>query len=145
MTAVYNFVPDRIGFIKTHRLGILLGVPLCLLTPFLHLLLQVPVAVLWCGMFVFACAWCIVDNLSFASVLVLVANSAPKSQLGQVNGIGQSGVALVRAIGPVMGGWMYAQSMLWDSPLAVWTVFLFQALVKSPSFFFWSGFMVTGE
>lgn len=97
-----------------------MGVPLCLLTPFLHLLVGVHLVLSWLGLFVFAFAWCFVDNLSFASVLVMVSNSVSKTQMGAVNGIGQSGVALGRAIGPVLGGWVFARSMLWDHPLAVW-------------------------
>ncbi len=120
-TSLYHHVPKRVGgYIRTYRLGTLLGVPLCLLTPFLSFMADSVVFLKWMGLIVFATSWCFVDNFSFASVMVLVANSTRRAQLGVVNGIGQSGVALVRAIGPVIGGSIFAASLLWDSPIAIW-------------------------
>lgn len=36
--------------------------------------------------------------------MVLINNSVDPRQFGEVNGIGQTGVALVRALGPAIGG-----------------------------------------
>ncbi len=43
--------------------------------------------------------------------MVLVANSTRKSQLGTLNGVAQSGVALMRATGPILGGIVFAWSL----------------------------------
>ncbi len=44
-------------------------------------------------------------------MLVLIANATRKSQLGALNGVAQSGVALMRATGPVLAGTLFAWSI----------------------------------
>jgi MFS family permease len=43
--------------------------------------------------------------------MVLIANGTRKSQLGALNGVAQSGVALMRATGPVLAGTFFAWSI----------------------------------
>lgn len=51
-----------------------------------------------------------IANIAFIGVMVMVNNSAPAGQLGAVNGIGQSFAALARAVGPAVGGALWALS-----------------------------------
>jgi len=44
----------------------------------------------------------IVGSSLFTSVFQLIANAVPKSQLGSLNGVSQSGVALMRSFSPVI-------------------------------------------
>lgn len=110
-TFFYRYVPERIGLIRTHRLGLLMTVPLMVATPLTSLVAQQRPPLLWTVMVVLCALWGITDNFSFAPVLVLIANATRKSQLGALNGVAQSGVALVRAAGPVLAGTLFAWSI----------------------------------
>jgi MFS family permease len=126
-TFFYRYIPERIGLLKTHRLGLLMSVPLMVVTPLTAWVVKQPTAVVWTVMVVLCVAWGITgacvsfrflfslksfaDNLSFAPIMVLIANGTRKSQLGALNGVAQSGVALMRATGPVLAGTLFAWSI----------------------------------
>ena len=78
-------------------------------TPCMCMLLQSSSAkvVLYSSMVVKAFAQC----SAFTGAIIMV-NAAPQpEQLGDVNGVGQTLAALVRGIGPAMGGIMWAASL----------------------------------
>lgn len=47
-------------------------------------------------------------QLSFTPMMLLVNNSAPRSSLGAVNGLGQSMASIARAVGPAVGGALWS-------------------------------------
>lgn len=53
-------------------------------------------------------AQAIVAQLSFTPMMLLVNNSAPRSSLGAVNGLGQSMASIARAVGPAVGGALWS-------------------------------------
>ncbi|KAI8853718.1 major facilitator superfamily domain-containing protein, partial [Chytridium lagenaria] len=63
--------------------------------------------------------------LAFTSVMIMINNSAGKTKLGIVNGIGQTTAAFVRSIGPAVGGIMWAWSLTnhLSFPFNYWFVF----------------------
>ncbi|KAJ1566578.1 hypothetical protein HK405_009260 [Cladochytrium tenue] len=65
--------------------------------------------------------------LGFTSVMIMINNSADRNSLGLVNGVGQTSAALVRSIGPALGGTMWAWSLTngREFPLNYWFVFVF--------------------
>ncbi|KAI9240589.1 MAG: hypothetical protein BYD32DRAFT_407906 [Podila humilis] len=49
--------------------------------------------------------------LSYTSVMVMITNSSPPQLLGTVNGIGQTSASFMRALGPALGGILWAWSL----------------------------------
>ncbi|KAJ3081493.1 hypothetical protein HK102_002310, partial [Quaeritorhiza haematococci] len=64
--------------------------------------------------------------MCFTSIMILINESAETSQLGLVNGIGQTSAAFVRSIGPALGGTLWAWSITnhLSFPFNYWFIFL---------------------
>jgi MFS family permease len=56
-TFFYRYIPERIGLLKTHRLGLLMSVPLMVVTPMTAWVVKQPVPVVWTVMVVLCVAW----------------------------------------------------------------------------------------
>lgn len=91
------------------------------------------------------CAIRILQVVSFTAIMVIVNNSAPPSELGAVNGLGQSLAAIARGIGPVLGGCLWtvslvigesSQSALCPSTASLWIPFIARALVLLVAVYF---------
>lgn len=99
------------------------------------------VAPVWIALAFLAACYAFSDSTAFASVMTLIANSVCKAQLGEVNGIAQTGVALVRSMGPAIGAPLFAWSVSNGRPFPfnVWLCFLFQAVLLCGvlAFSFW--------
>ena len=65
----------------------------------------------------------VTQTIAFCQVMLLVNTSAPMSELGAVNGLGQTLAAAMRALGPLGGGasWSGALSLARDSGAAAET------------------------
>jgi hypothetical protein len=70
--------------------------------------------------------------------LILIFILLSKVQLGEINGIAQTGVALARAVGPALGSPIYAWSVSepHSFPFNYWFCFLLQSLLLSGVFAF---------
>jgi hypothetical protein len=106
----YRYIPEKIGLLPTHRLGILLMIPVVLLTPLVNRLAFDPAA-MWAGLCAVGFGHALADCCAFASVMVLINNSVLPQQFGEANGIAQMGVALVRAVGPAAGLFLFFQTL----------------------------------
>lgn len=83
----------------------------------------------WVGLVALGFGQAFADACAFSSVMVFINNSVDSRQLGEANGIGQAGVALVRAIGPAAGGPLFAWSVTDGKkfPFNHWFMFFLQA------------------
>jgi MFS family permease len=72
-----------------------------------------------------ALAQILARTLAIPSTVILLTNSAPtKGALSRIHGAGNSLSSLARAIGPVVGGWVFAWGMDHDMIGAVWWFYL---------------------
>ncbi|GLI58932.1 hypothetical protein VaNZ11_000718 [Volvox africanus] len=108
---VYPPLQRRVGTLRLTRMGLAASVMTCILIPL--------VADLWTASAIFAQVF-----LYFAMVVkafaqcnaftgsIIAVNAAPsQEQLGAVNGVGQTLAALVRGVGPALGGLLWAVSL----------------------------------
>ena len=104
----FPYLTNAYGIMKTLRLGLWQMVPVAIMIPFSS----------WRGgsfpqlmMILALSAKNVAGTNAFVSCLVLVNSVAPKDALGAVNGVGQTIASLVRAVGPICGGWAWDISL----------------------------------
>ena len=92
-----------------------INAPLGLALPALALALPAGArAARWAALSAVFCATRIISVVGFTAVMVLVNSSAPKHEIGKVNGLGQSFAAAARALGPVCGGGLWSAALGWE-------------------------------
>ena len=78
--------------------------------------------------------WCVLSAMAFrffinvnafTPVMILVSNSAKLGQLGFVNGLGQAFASFLRAVGPALGGSLWAWSIQSNLPFPLDDKFIF--------------------
>jgi len=113
--AIFGFpwLMDRLGVVRACRHGLMQTVPMALLVPAASLSVLPSHAAMWVALGMKSIA----GTNAFTSCIILVNTSAPKGSLGAVNGIGQTLASGVRALGPALGGLLWA-----------WSIKLFKAL-----------------
>ena len=107
MLVGYSWVSTRCGVVRTCIYGLIQTIPTALMFPSSSLSFLNTDIMLWLGM----TAKSIAGSNSFTSCLVLVNLASPKESLGEVNGLGQTLASAVRALGPFLGGIMWAGSI----------------------------------
>jgi len=75
--------------------------------------LALPALASWYSLFFLFFATRIVQTVAFTAVMLMVNSSTPVSEVGAVNGLGQSMAASMRAAGPLLGG------TIWSGALAL--------------------------
>ncbi|GIL70232.1 hypothetical protein Vretifemale_1079 [Volvox reticuliferus] len=131
---VYPPLQRHVGTLRLTRLGLMASVVTCILIPL--------VANLWNASAIFAQVF-----LYFAMVVkafaqcsaftgsIIAVNAAPsQEQLGAVNGVGQTLAALVRGVGPALGGLLWAVSLGLHSPGQQFLTFGLIAAVAAANF-----------
>lgn len=79
----------------------------------------------WFSIAIVAWSQIMARTLAIPSTVILLTDSAPsKSALSTVHGAGNMLASLARAIGPAVGGWVFASGMSWDVIGAVWWFYL---------------------
>jgi MFS family permease len=123
----YKAIVNHFGLVLTYRAGLFL-VPLfnCMF-PLCHLFYGNSVA-MWFALISVFCLQTCANQCVFSSVFALISNSCYRDRMGQVNGVSQSLVALMRAVAPITAGWLFAWSIEQDHsfPFDVWFNFLLQ-------------------
>ncbi|KAI8617269.1 major facilitator superfamily domain-containing protein [Chytriomyces sp. MP71] len=78
------------------------------------------------------------STLCFTSIFILINNSAAPGALGLVNGVAQTCAALVRSVGPALGGCLWAWSITngLEWPFDYWFVFLALGVCAVGTFLF---------
>lgn len=71
-----------------------------------------------------ACLRCISASFAFTSSMVLLNITAPKDQIGAVNGAGQAVAAFVRGLAPAFGGMLWSLSVSSSNPQSQYVVFI---------------------
>jgi len=112
---IYHRVANRLGLIRTFRIGSLLSIPAFLAFPtanivYVHVFNQ-STALLWVYFAFLFILRQMASQMAFSSVMNLISNSVDSTNMGAVNGLGQSLVAATRAIGPVTGASLLAWSL----------------------------------
>ena len=103
-------VASSIGFGQAMQLGLALQVPFSLLTPVTALFTGHP-ALSYAFFIASFSAKSLCGVMCFSGSMLLVNKAAPKDQMGGVNGAGMTVAALGRAVGPMVGGWLWSASM----------------------------------
>jgi MFS family permease len=107
--AMYGFpwLHTKLGSVRCSKVGLWQTVPVALLIPCASLP-WVPSAP-W--MYVISALKAISATNAFTGCLIFVNPTAPRAQLGAVNGVGQTLASLVRGAGPALGGVLWAGSL----------------------------------
>jgi hypothetical protein len=103
----YPWMSKKFGIIRTCIIGLIQTIPVTILFPLSSVSFLNTEIVFWLGMGLKSIA----GSNAFTSCLVLVNLVAPKESLGEVNGLGQTLASGMRALGPFLGGVMWAGSI----------------------------------
>jgi len=126
---VYKRIAKKLGLIKTFRLGIFIIIPLFLLLPTVNLVTPgvsgLPSWVFWTYLISIWILRQFSGQLSFSAVMNMITNSVDCSNMGAANGLGQSLVALLRGIGPVLAGFLFSWSTTNGLPFPMNIYFMF--------------------
>ena len=101
----YIHLQKAVGARRTAKLGLGWAAPLVALLPLPSAL---PAAVAVPTLALLLAARSIVANNAFTSSMILVNTNAPPGRLGPVNGAGQTLASAARAVGPALGGVLWA-------------------------------------
>ncbi|KAG2445989.1 hypothetical protein HXX76_000592 [Chlamydomonas incerta] len=134
----YPWLQRKVGTLRLTRVGLLFSAATCLLLP---LVADVRVAskagalvLLYGSMVVKAFAQC-----SAFTGSIIAVNAAPsQEQLGAVNGVGQTLAALVRGVGPALGGILWAVSLGLHSAGQQFLTFVIIALIAVGNYFLYA-------
>ncbi|KAF2431334.1 MFS general substrate transporter [Tothia fuscella] len=121
---VYPRIQARIGTLGVFRIACFVFPVTYALAPYLSVLPHTGF-LRWFLIAVVTCAQVLSRTLAIPSTVILLTNSAPaKNVLGTVHGAGNSLSSLARAVGPAVGGWVYAWGMGHGVVGAVWWFYL---------------------
>lgn len=111
----YKPLQRALGVAAMTRGALRLSAPLAMAMPAASLLAPDKAAVL--GALVVVCLLRSALGTSvFTSSAIMVNAAAPPGQLGAVNGFGSSIVALLRGLGPALGGWLWSATLALGVP-----------------------------
>jgi len=99
----FGFIANRLGFIRLFRMGAVIGTLLFVNFPVMNNFHDRPVP-LWILMSILIFFKVCVGQFCFASISAVISNSTPLRNVGAVNGLGQSLVALARTFSPAIAG-----------------------------------------
>jgi hypothetical protein len=112
-TFIYPFAVRKIGVVRAFQIGTFGGTFIFFLYPLTSNFADTGDNInwiLWTSLILVIAVKTCCGGFSFSSIFVLVSNCAPGSQAGAANGLNQSSAALARAVGPAIGGALFAWS-----------------------------------
>jgi Na+/melibiose symporter-like transporter len=121
---IYPRLQARIGTLGVFRIALFMFPVTYAIAPYLSL---VPRSgfMHWFSIAIVAWSQIMARTLAIPSTVILLTDSAPmKSSLSTVHGAGNMLSSLARAIGPAVGGWVFAWGMNRDVIGAVWWFYL---------------------
>jgi len=122
---IYPRMQARIGTLGNFRISLFIFPITYALAPYLALLPQQG-SFRWLCIGLIAWSQIMARTLAIPSTVILLTNSAPtKPVLGRIHGIGNMLASLSRAIGPTIGGWVFAWGIQRNIVGAVWWFYLF--------------------
>jgi MFS family permease len=121
---IYPRIQARIGTLGVFRIACFVFPVTYAIAPYLSLLPHAGI-MRWLLIAIVTCSQVMARTLAIPSTVILLTNSAPaKNVLGTVHGAGNSLSSLARAIGPSVGGWVFAWGMGKGVVGAVWWFYL---------------------
>jgi MFS family permease len=121
---IYPRIQARIGTLGVFRIACFVFPATYAIAPYLSLLPHGGI-MRWLLIAIVTCSQVMARTLAIPSTVILLTNSAPnKSVLGTVHGAGNMLSSLARAIGPAVGGWVFAWGMGHGIVGAVWWFYL---------------------
>lgn len=131
-TFFYHRIVNKLKLITTLRVGQVLLIPIMMLIPTVHYLTPYKKAYVWAALLSLYILRQFCTQMVFSPVMTLITNSADFSDMGAVNGLGQSLVALFRSVAPAFGATILAWSFSsgYRFPLNHYAVFITMCLIS---------------
>jgi MFS family permease len=101
---------NKFGSLFSFRVSIILGAPPILLFPTVNYLHYIPILAWAYLIFVYVWRYSFFQVV-FSSMTIMSNNSVTSANMGRLNGIAQSMVALTRAVGPALGTYMFSLTL----------------------------------
>lgn len=140
---IYPRLQAHIGTLGVFRIALFMFPVTYTIAPYLSLVSQQGGFTYWFSVAMIAWSQIMARTLAIPSTVILLTDSAPsKSALGTVHGIGNMLASLARAIGPAVGGWVFAWGMDRD---VVGAVLWFYLTIVAISALAWSYTMKKSE
>jgi hypothetical protein len=128
---IYPRLQARFGTLGVFRISLILFPVVYLFAPFLVLLPESGL-VRWLCIGVVTWGQIMARTLAIPSTVILVTHSAPaKSALGRIHGAGNMAASFARAVGPSLGGWVFAKGIEYDMVGMVWWFYLLVVAVMA--------------
>ncbi|KAK3316643.1 major facilitator superfamily domain-containing protein [Apodospora peruviana] len=124
---IYPRIQARLGTLGVFRISLILFPLVYLLAPYLSLLPDTGALAFlrWFGLGIIVWGQIMARTMAIPSTVILLTESAPtKSVLGTVHGAGNMLASLARAVGPAVGGAVYAAGVREGVVGAVWWFYL---------------------
>lgn len=124
---IYPRMQARIGTLGIFKISVILFPLVYLFAPYISLLPDTgPLSFLrWCGLAIIVWGQIMARTMAIPSTVILLTEAAPaKNVLGAVHGAGNMLACLARAVGPVVGGAVYAAGVKEGVTGAVWWFYL---------------------
>jgi MFS family permease len=121
---IYPRLQARLGTLGVLKVALYMFPITYILAPFLVLL---PQSGAWRWVCIAIVTWSqiMARTLAIPSTVILLTQSAPaKGALSRIHGAGNAGASLARAVGPALGGWVYAQGIQGNMVGMVWWFYL---------------------
>ena len=93
------------------KIGLICQIPVTLMLPTTSFFTTSRPTVAYLGLVVAFCLKSAIGVNNFTQSMLLINKFSPKSQLGRVNGAGQTLASLSRAVGPAVGGWLWSKTL----------------------------------
>eukprot|EP01105_Mastigella_eilhardi_P026677 TRINITY_DN781_c0_g1_i7.p2 TRINITY_DN781_c0_g1~~TRINITY_DN781_c0_g1_i7.p2 ORF type:complete len:259 (-),score=71.02 TRINITY_DN781_c0_g1_i7:42-818(-) len=97
---IYKRIAKRIKLLWTNRLCCLVLAPLFVAVPFISLLAPACSGCVWAAVLSYVWVYQLFRQCGMAVVITFIVNAVCDEDMAKANGIGQSAVALTRAVGP---------------------------------------------
>lgn len=103
-------VIKKLGCLRTFKIGALLIIPCLIVIPFVNKLYSITPLMWVCLISVYVLRQALYQ-LQASSTTIMTNNSVTPANMGKLNGISQSAVALTRCIGPSLAGFLFSLSL----------------------------------
>jgi MFS family permease len=121
---IYPRIQARVGTLGVFRIALFMFPATYIIAPYLSFVPRNGF-MYWVCIGLVAWSQIMARTLAIPSTVILLTNSAPaKNVLGRVHGAGNMLSSLARAIGPALGGWVFAGGMEGGQIGAVWWYYL---------------------
>jgi hypothetical protein len=104
-------ITRALGTVRTYQLSTLAALFYFAFFPSTSFTALLGRAALWAELAPIMVVRAMIGSSAFTAVMIIVNNGSPTGSLGAVNGLGQAGASLSRALGPLLGGSIWSLSL----------------------------------